>query len=416
MTDARPDTPWDALERRDPDAREAALLAALPEQVALARRRAPAYGALLADVVPEEVTSRAALAALPVTRKSDLPEAQAEAPPFGGFAATAPGDLARIYASPGPIYDAEGRRADYWRTARALWATGFRKGDVVHNCFSYHFTPAGMMFDTGAQALGCAVVPAGVGNTELQARAIADIRPEGYVGTPDFLKTILEKADELGRDASSIRRAHVSGGPLFPQLKDVYAGRGIAVMQSYGTADLGLVAYESPAREGLICEEFVLVEIVRPGTGTPVPDGEVGEVVVTSFSRDYPLIRFATGDLSAMLPGVSPCGRTAPRIKGWMGRADQTTKVKGMFVHPRQIAEVLARHPEAGKGRLTVSGEDGRDAMSLAVEAEGAGEGFAEAVASTLQAVTKLRGTVEVVAPGSLPNDGKVIDDTRDYS
>ncbi|NBB83004.1 MAG: AMP-binding protein [Alphaproteobacteria bacterium] len=402
------------METRDPEAREAALLAALPEQVALAKRRAPAYGALFADVAPETVTSRDALAALPVTRKSDLPEAQAGDPPFGGFAAVAPGDLARIYASPGPIYDAEGRRDNYWRTARALWATGFRKGDVVHNCFAYHFTPAGMMFETGAQALGCAVVPAGVGNTELQARAIADVRPEGYVGTPDFLKTILEKGDALGLDLGALRRAHVSGGPLFPQLKDFYADRGIAVLQSYGTADLGLVAYESPAREGLIAEEFVLIEIVRPGTGTPVPDGEVGEVVVTTFSREYPLIRFATGDLSAILPGPSPCGRTAPRIKGWMGRADQTTKVKGMFVHPRQIADVLARHPGAGRARLVVEADGGQDRMTLKVEAAGGG-GLAEAMAATLQSVTKLRGTVEVVTPGSLPNDGKVIEDARSY-
>jgi len=415
MTD-RTDRPFDAAETREPAEREAALMAALPEQVALAKRRAPAYGELFDEIDPAAVTSREALAALPVTRKSDLPEAQAAAPPFGGLAAVEPGALARIFASPGPIYDAEGRRPDYWRMARALWASGLRPGDVLHNCFSYHFTPAGAMFETGAQALGCAVVPAGVGNTELQARTIADIRPAGWAGTPDYLKTILEAGDEAGLDLSSIAVAHVSGGPLFPALVDFYQGRGIAVRQSYATADIGLIAYESPAREGLISDEYVLVEIVRPGTGDPVPDGEVGEIVVTTFSREYPLIRFATGDLSAILPGPSPCGRTAPRIRGWMGRADQTTKVKGMFVHPHQVAEVLARHGLAGaRARLVVTAEGGRDAMTLAVEAAGAPEGLADRLAETLQAVTKLRGTVDLAAPDSLPNDGKVIEDARDY-
>jgi len=415
MTD-RTDRPYDAAETRDPEARQAALMAALPEQVALAQRRAPAYGDLLEEVEPAEVTSRAALARLPVTRKSELPAAQAAAPPFGGLAAVEPGALARIFASPGPIYDAEGRRPDYWRTARALWASGMRPADVLHNCFSYHFTPAGAMFETGAHALGGAVVPAGVGNTELQARTIADVRPAVWTGTPDYLRTILEAGDGLGLDLGSVVVAHVSGGPLFPALVSFYEDRGIAVRQSYATADIGLIAYESPARDGLIVDEHVLVEIVRPGTGDPVTDGEVGEIVVTTFSRDYPLIRFATGDLSAILPGASPCGRTAPRIRGWMGRADQTTKVKGMFVHPHQVAQVLDRHGLAGaRGRLVVTAPDGRDAMVLRVESADAAAGLSDRLAETLQAVTKLRGAVELVAPGTLPNDGKVIEDARDY-
>ena len=409
---------YDALETRDAETREAALMAALPEQVALAQRRAPAYGAALGDVEPADVTSRAALARLPVTRKSDLPNRQSAAPPFGGYTSVAPGELHRIFASPGPIYDPEGKGPggrDYWRSARALFATGLRPGDVLHNCFSYHFTPAGVMFETGAHAIGCAVVPAGVGNTELQARAIADIRPQAYVGTPDFLQVILEKADALDLDCGSVRLAHVSGGPFLPPQKVFYESRDIAVFQSYGTADLGLIAYESPSREGLIVDEGVIVEIVRPGTGDPVADGEVGEVVVTSFSREYPLLRFATGDLSAVLAGPSPCGRSNMRIKGWLGRADQTTKIKGMFVHPEQIAEVLKRHPEAGKARLVVDNPGDGDTMVLSVEAGSDESGLATAMADTLQSVTKLRGTVEIVSPGGLPNDGKVIDDIRRY-
>lgn len=404
---------YDALETRDPQDRLAAHLAALPEQVALAKRRTAHFGRLLADIEPEEVTSLAALARLPVTRKGDLPALQAAAPPFGGMVSVPPGRLARIFASPGPIYDPDGPVADYWRTARALYATGFRAGDILHNCFSYHFTPAGTMFETGAHAVGCAVVPAGVGNTEQQARAIADLKPRGYVGTPDFLKAILEKSDALGLDASSLALAHVSGGPLFPELKAVYAARGIEVRQSYGTADLGLIAYESAGGEGLIVDEGVLVEIVRPGTDDPVAEGEVGEVVVTSFNRFYPLLRFGTGDLSAVLPGTSPCGRTNLRLKGWMGRADQTTKVKGMFVHPGQIAEVARRHPGLLRARLEVTNPGGTDAMVLKVETADPAPDLAAAVAETLQAVTKLRGAVEPVSPGTLPNDGKVIDDQR---
>ncbi|MEO3432507.1 AMP-binding protein [Inquilinus sp. CAU 1745] len=403
---------YDELETRDPEVREAALMAALPGQIAHARTHAPAYARLLQAVDPEAIVSREALAALPVIRKSDLPEMQRADPPFGGLATVAPGRARRIYASPGPIYDPEGDGEDYWRTARALHATGFRRGDVAHNCFSYHFTPAGAMFETGAQALGCAVVPAGVGNTELQARAIADIRPKGYIGTPDFLKIILEKGDELGLDTTSIRIGHVSGGPLLPPLKTFYEGRGIDVFQGYGTADLGLVAYETPAREGLVLAEGVIVEIVRPGTGDPAPEGEVGEVVVTTFSPAYPLIRFATGDLSAFLLGTSPCGRTNRRIRGWMGRADQTTKVRGMFVHPGQVAETLKRH-DLSRGRLTVDAPDGQDRMTLTAEAADPSPGLAEKLAETLQSLTKLRGTVTLAAPGSLPNDGKTIDDRR---
>jgi phenylacetate-CoA ligase len=335
--------------------------------------------------------------------------------PFGGLTAVETGRLARIFASPGPIYDPDGRRGDWWRMARALWAAGFRRGDVVHNCFSYHFTPAGMMLETGAQEIGCAVVPAGVGNTEQQVRAIVDIRPAGYVGTPSFLRIILEKGREMGADLSSMRRALVSGEALPPALRAEIGAAGIAVRQCYATADLGLVAYESVPDAGLVLDEWVIVEILRPGTGDPVGPGEVGEVVVTTLNPDYPLIRFATGDLSMLLPGASPCGRTAPRLKGWMGRADQTTKVRGLFVHPSQVAEVARRHAAIGRCRLVVAGEGGNDRMELRAEvAPGArGEGLAEAIAQSIQAVTRLRGDVAFVDPGALPNDGKVIEDAR---
>lgn len=412
-------THYDALETRDPEHREAEAMAALRAQVALARDDAPYYREALAGVSLDQIADRADLARLPLTRKSDLAARQEREPPFGGLVAVAPGDLARIYVSPGPIFDAEGHAVDYWQSARALFATGFRRGDVVQNCFSYHFTPAGMIFETGAHALGCAVIPAGVGNTELQARAIARVRPRGYVGTPDFLATVLETADGLGLDTGSIALAHVSGGPFLPPLQALYRDRGIDAYQSYGTADLGVVAYETEARDGLVVSEGMVVEIVRPGTGDPVPDGEVGEVVVTPLdNRHYPLIRFATGDLSAVAPGPSACGRTNMRIRGWMGRADQTTKIKGQFVHPAQLAEVLARHKEAGKGRLVVTAPEGRDEMLFRVEVAlsgAAAEELAAAIAGTLQAMTKLRGRVEVVAPGTLPNDGKVIEDARDY-
>lgn len=405
---------YDVLEIRSPDEREAALMAALPEQIALAQRRAPAYADLLEGVDALAVASRAALARLPVTRKSDLVHLQRTAPPFGGFTATEPGALARIFTSPGPIFDPEGRRPDYWRFARALHATGLRAGDILHNCFAYHFTPAGSMLESGAHAIGAAVFPAGTGNTELQARAVATVRPRAYAGTPDFLKVVLEAGDTLGLDMGSIRIGHVTGGAFLPDVKAFYAERGITVLQSYGTADLGLVAYESAARDGLILDEHVIVEILRPGTPDPVPDGEVGEVVVTVLNRDYPLVRFATGDLSAFMPGTSPCGRTNRRIRGWMGRADQTAKVKGMFVHPHQVAEILKRHPECGKGRLVIDRDAGADVMILRVEAMER-EGLAAAIGETLTTVTKLRGRVELVPPETLPNDGRIIDDRRAY-
>ena len=409
----------DELETRDPEERERRQFAALSEQVAHATRAAPAFAELLAGVDPAAVTDRAALARLPVIRKSELMERQKGGPeahrPFGGLTAVETGRLARIFASPGPIYDPDGRRGDWWRMARALWAAGFRRGDVVHNCFSYHFTPAGMMLETGAQEIGCAVVPAGVGNTEQQVRAIADIRPAGYVGTPSFLRIILEKGREMGVDLSSMRRALVSGEALPPALRAEIGAAGIAVRQCYATADLGLIAYESVPDAGLVLDEWVIVEILRPGTGDPVGPGEVGEVVVTTLNPDYPLIRFATGDLSMLLPGASPCGRTAPRLKGWMGRADQTTKVRGMFVHPSQVAEVARRHAAIGRCRLVVSGEGGSDRMELRAEVAPAarGEGLAEAIAQSIQAVTRLRGEVVLVDPGALPNDGKVIEDAR---
>jgi len=363
-----------------------------------------------------QVDSRAALARLPITRKSELVDIQGRSRPFGGLNTTPPSELARIFMSPGPIYDPEGHRPDFWHSARGLFAAGFRKGDVALNCFSYHLTPAGSMFERGLHCLGCAVIPGGVGQTEMQAQAVAHLRPAGYVGTPSFLKMILEKSDELGLDSSSIVRAQVSGEAFMPAVRAFLEGRSIAAYQAYGTADLGVVAYESPAREGLIVEETIIVEIVRPGTGDPVAEGEVGEVVVTNFSHDYPLVRFATGDLSAVLAGESPCGRTNMRIKGWMGRADQSTKVRGMFVHPHQVAEVLRRHGFA-RARLVVANEAGEDRMTLRVESgEPQAPSAGEAVAATVRDVLKVRGEVQFVAPGSLPNDGKVIEDARTFS
>lgn len=405
---------FDDLEIRPAEIREAEQMKALAEHVAHAKARSPHYSDLLRDVDAASVNSRKALAALPVTRKSSLIGAQQQDPPFAGLTTSGPKDLQRLFMSPGPIADPEGFGSDWWRMARALYAAGFRKGDIAHNCFSYHLTPAGHMFESGAHAVGCAVFPGGVGQTEAQVQAMAHYRANGYIGTPDYLKVILEKADELGADVSSLKKGLVSGGALFPSLRQEYKDRGIAVLQCYGTADLGLIAYESPAMEGLIVDEDVIVEIVRPGTGDPVAPGEVGEVLVTTFNRDYPLIRFATGDLSAMMDGESPCGRTGPRIKGWMGRADQTTKVKGMFVHPEQVAAVAKRHPEIVKSRLVVSSDEGgKDIMVLKCEASGSLD--ADKVAETLASVTKLKGSVEFCAPGTLPNDGKVIEDARTY-
>ena len=405
---------FDHLETRPPERREAELFTLLASQIAHAQQKAPAIAELLAGVDAASVTRRSALEALPLLRKSELIERQQRQPVFGGLTTVAPGELSQIFASPGPIYEPGARRADFWRFARALHAAGLRRGEVVHNCFSYHFTPAGMMFEAGAQALGCAVVPAGVGQTEQQVQVMAHVRPQAYVGTPSFLKLILDKADELGADLSCLKKALVSGEYLPPSLREAFAGRGIAVLQCYATADLGLIAYESPAREGMIVDEGLILEIVRPGTGDPVPDGEVGEVVVTSLSPEYPLIRFATGDLSAILPGASPCGRTNWRIKGWMGRADQTAKVRGMFVHPSQVAKVLNQHPEILKGRLVIARVDDADAMTLHCELQGAGSSeMAEAVAATIRQVCNLRGEVAFVPVGSLTNDGKVIDDLR---
>ena len=407
---------FDALETRDPEERERAALAQLPRQVAHARTRASAFARALADVDAAAIDSRAALARLPVVRKSELLQRQQAARPFGGFAASGWGELSRVFASPGPIYEPEGRTIDYWRFARALHAAGFRAGDLVHNCFSYHFTPAGSMVETGAHALGCTVFPGGVGQTEQQVQAIADLGPRGYVGTPSFLRIILDKADELGVPLPSLACALVSGEAFPAGLRDALLARGIAGFQAYATADLGLVAYETPAREGLVVDEGVLVEIVRPGTGDPVPAGEVGEVVVTTlFNTDYPLIRFGTGDLSAVLPGPSPCGRTNLRIRGWLGRADQTTKVKGMFVHPAQVAAILARHPEIARARLVVDNPGGADRMTLHAEVAAGAALDAERVVASIREVTKLRGEVRARAAGELPNDGKVIDDVRRY-
>jgi phenylacetate-CoA ligase len=404
---------YDDLERRDPEQRERDLEAQLPKMVAIAKERSPGFGKILADIDPAGVVDRRALADLPITRKSDLAELQKSMPPFGGLTTVRNGELARIFASPGPIYDPEARRADYWRTARCLFAAGFRRGDVVHNCYSYHLTPAGSMVETGSQALGCAVIPGGTGQSELQVRTIADVRPDGYAGTPSFLKILLDKAEELGADISSLRKASV-GAEAFPAaMRDAVKARGVDAYQSYGTADLGMIAYETPAREGLVLNEDLIVEIVYPGSRAVCPPGIVGEVVVTSLSPEYPLIRFATGDLSVMLPGHSPCGRTNFRIKGWMGRADQRTKVKGMFVDPSQVNEVMRRHKEIIRARLVVSRDaKGLDAMALRVEM-GEPTESRERIAESLQSVTKLRGSVEVVPQGGLPNDGKVIDDTR---
>ena len=359
---------YDSLETRDPELRERELLAALPRQIAHAKAHAPALSALLREIDPESVRSRVDLAGLPILRKSELIERQKRAPPFGGLTAVEPGALSRVFMSPGPIYDPEGKGRDYWRMARALFAAGFRAGDLIHNCFAYHLTPAGSMVETGAQALGCAVIPGGTGQTELQLKVIEHLRPQGYIGTPSFLRIILEKGRELGADLSSMSKALVSGEAFPPALQKEVAGYGIGALQCYATADLGLIAYESPAREGMILAEGILVEIVRPGTGDPVPEGEVGEVVVTTLSPDYPLIRFATGDLSAILRGESPCGRTNARIKGWMGRADQTTKVKGMFVHPTQVADAVRPHRDVLRARLVVGQENQTDVMTLYVE------------------------------------------------
>lgn len=411
---------FDARETRDPAERERDLMARLPGLLAAALK-APGWRRHLGDVDPQRVDSREALAHLPVLRKGELPALQAAAPPFGGLVPpqTQAAPLAafgRLFTSPGPIYEPEGAHDDPWRAGRALFAAGFRRGDVVLNTFSYHLTPGGFILDSGARAVGCIVIPAGPGNTEQQLDIIARLRPTAYCGTPDFLKILLDAAAAADVDASSLRKAVVSGAAFPPTLQAEMKARGLDAYQMYATADLGLVAYETPARQGMVVAEDVLLEIVRPGTGEPVADGEVGEVVVTSFDHHHPWIRLALGDLSAVEAGVSPCGRTNTRIKGWMGRADQTTKVKGMFVRPEQVAEVLRRHPEIARARLVVARAGETDTMTLRAEATTTAPGLAEAVAQSMRAITKLGGTVELVAPGRLPNDGKVIDDVRTYA
>ena len=419
---------YDALETRSPQAREAALMAALPGQIAHAQQHSAAFASILAGMDAASVSSREALARLPVTRKYELLERQQAARAsangnganagkvFGGFSALDFGHaMRRVFASPGSIYEPEGTRADYWRMARTMYAAGFRAGDLIHNSFSYHFVPAGSMMETGAHALGCTVFPGGTGQTEQQVQAMVDLQPAGYIGTPSFLKLIVEKAADMGVALPSVKRALVSGEACPPSLRDWLGERGIAAYQCYATADLGLIAYETAAREGLVLDEGVIVEIVRPGTGDPVPEGEVGELVVTTLNPDYPLVRFGTGDLSAVLPGTCPTGRTNTRIKGWMGRADQTTKVRGMFVHPGQVAEVVRRLPEVLKARLVVGGEMANDHMTLRLETRSTDPALAERAGEAVRDITKLRGAIEMVAPGSLPNDGKVIEDIRSY-
>ena len=405
---------FDELETRPASEREADLLAKVPDMLANALAKAPGWAKHLGALEPAAITSRKALAGLPVMRKAELMAHQKAAPPFGGLTIGTLADFGRVFMSPGPVYEPMGTGDDPWRAARALFAAGFRKGDLVHNSFAYHLTPGGFILDAGARALGCAVMPAGIGNTQIQAEAIAGLKPVAYTGTPDYLKVLLDKAAEAGLDASSIKRALVSGGALFPSLRDEYTARGVDVLQCYATADVGVIAYESQAREGMIVNEDVILEIVVPGTGEPAADGDVGEVVITNFNPVYPMIRFGTGDLSAILPGQSPCGRTGQRIKGWMGRADQTTKIKGMFVHPAQVAAIAKRYGELGRLRLVVSRAGERDAMCLMAECADGAEGLAAAVAKTMQELLKLRGTVDLVAPGSLANDGKVIDDQRE--
>jgi len=408
---------YDDLESRDPAAREADLMAALAEQVANAKANAAWYAKSLKDVDPASITSREALASLPVTRKHDLIKLMKEDPPMAGLNAVPLDKVARIFTSPGPIFEIATDRPDFYGAARAFHAAGVRRGDIMHNSLSYHLTPGAWLMHDGAKALGCPVIPAGVGNTEQQVAVIAQVRPRVYAGTPDYLATILEKADELGADVSCLELAVVGGGPLFPQQREAYKARGIDTYQTFATAELGNIAHETPAMEGMTVSEDKIVEVLVPGTGQPVAnEGEVGELVVTTLNPDSPLIRFATGDLTAVLPGASKCGRTNMRIKGWMGRADQTTKVRGMFVHPEQVAEVVKRHNEIAKARLVVDAVDGKDAPAFRVEiADGGGDALAGEIAKTFQSVCKVRGNIEMVAPGSLPNDGKVIDDVRKY-
>ncbi|RJF97107.1 phenylacetate--CoA ligase family protein [Noviherbaspirillum saxi] len=409
----------DSLEARDPQQREQALLARLPELVARAQS-APGWARILGGVNAADITSRVALAQLPVTRKSDLKDLQQDAAPFGGLTTTAARQMRHLFMSPGPIFDPEGYGEDWWRFARPMAALGLRAGHIVQNCFSYHFTPAAFMAEGGAARLGCAVIPAGIGQTEMQVQAMAELRPDAYIGTPSFLKIIIEKAREMQADISSVQRALVGAEALPPSLRKWLQDNGVPhVLQMYGSADIGNIAYETETdgqvNPGMVLDEDLILEIVRPGTGDPVPEGEVGEVVITSFNPDYPLIRFGTGDMSAVLPGISPCGRTNVRIKGWMGRADQTTKVRAMFVHPSQVAEVIKRYPQIAKARLVVSGEMANDVMTLHCEVDDPASVPSAAIVETIRDVTKLRGALQLVARGTLPNDGKVIEDARKY-
>ncbi len=412
---------YDALEARAPSAREKDLLGALPALISRAKQ-ATGWATILRDVTPEDITSRTALAQLPVTRKSSLKELQQAAPPFGGLNTTPTAKLSRVFMSPGPIFDPEGRGTDWWRYARPLHALGVRAGDLIQNCFAYHFTPAGLMVEGGAAQLGCPVIPAGIGQTEMQVQAMKLLRPKVYAGTPSFLKIIIEKAQEMGEDMSSLQMALVGAEALPPSLRQWLNDHGVPfVLQTYGSADIGNIAYETLTDDrvnpGMLVDETLLLEIVRPGTGDPVPDGEVGEIVITSFNPDYPLIRFATGDMSAVLPGLSPCGRTNTRIRGWMGRADQATKVRAMFVHPSQVADIARRHPMIRKARLVVSGEMANDEMTLHCEVDDpvAAQSDIDTIVASIRDVTKLRGNVKLQAIGSLPNDGKVIEDARSY-
>jgi phenylacetate-CoA ligase len=406
---------FDQLEIRTQEQRERELFVALTAQLAHAQAQAPAYQTLLADIDPMAVVDRAALAHVPVTRKSDIAAQQAAAPPFGGFAVLANGELGHVFASPGGIFEPGVGGDDHWQMGRALHALGVRPGDLVHNTFSYHFTPAGLMLDSAFRAFGCAVFPAGVGQTELQVQAIAHFKPRVYSGTPSFLKIIFDKAGEMGADVSSLELGAVGGDALPNSLREELSDNGVGVLQFYGTADVGLIAFESEAKEGMILDESVIVEIVRPGTGDPVTEGEVGEVLVTTLNPYYPLIRFATGDLSAFMSGNSPCGRTNQRIKGWMGRADQTSKVRGMFVHPSQVADVVARHHEIIRARLVIDSLDNQDSMTLRCEVSDTEIDLEQAVSKTIREVCKVRGEVEIVGKGTLPNDGLVIDDQRSY-
>lgn len=403
---------FDSLETRTSDDRLSALLGELPEQLAHAVSYAPAFQELYKGIDLTSIVSLEALQGLPVLRKEELLQRQHDMRPFGGFVGQWRGRVGRVFASPGPIYEPEGRNPDYWRTARAFFAAGFRAGDLVHNSFSYHMTPGAWVAESGANALGCTIFPAGSGQVEQQIQVMLDLKPDAYCGTPSFLKILLNKMDELGVEIPSLKKVMVSAEYFSPELRQALAVRGVGGFESYITADVGLIAYETTAHDGLVVDEKIIVEIVRPGTNETVPAGEVGEVVVTTFNRDYPLIRFGTGDLSAILPGTSSCGRTNIRIKGWMGRADQATKVKGVFVHPKQVADVVQRHPEIHKARLVVGSANGQDCMTLRCEGSG-DRALSTAVIASLREITKLRGEMVFCSPGDLPNDGIVIEDTR---